>query len=982
VQPASFVEFAPFRLDLVNQELWRGADRLPIRGKPFAVLAYLATHPARLVPHEELVRAVWPDTHVGEGLLRGYVRELRTLLGDDAAAPRFIETVARRGYRFVAETRAGVGGTSACAPPVEGPPPDLLGRDAEMEALARRLAAAKAGTRQLVLVTGEAGIGKTTLVDAFLAAHARGLRIARGQCVEHFGPGEAYLPLLEAVGRLGCLPECRDVVAILTRHAPTWLVELPALVGDADLEAARRRVHGTTRDRMLREFAEAIEVLTAAHPLLLVLEDLQWSDHATCDVLSALARRRGPARLLVIGTYRPADLAAAGHPLAAIVRDLRARGQCEELALPPLGAEDVAAYLAARLPEKPLADLGRAVHEATEGNPLFVVNLVDYWMSRGLLSEPTPGGARPAALEAGVPDTLRQLIERQLDRLDPDARRALDAASVVGSEFSSAAVAAALEEAVEPVDERCEALAERGLFLRARGLDAPAPGAVAGRYEFLHALYRQVLYRRLSATRRARLHQRVGLWLERAYGELAHEHAAELALHFEEGCDPPRAVQHLYAAARNAMRRHAYHEATASVERALALLGKVGDGPERRERELALRMALGTCLLTTRGYAAPDVQRAYARAHELSRHMDGGPELAFALAGLFRFFFVRAEFKLASELAEQVVRIADAFAAAGERSLLPVAHSICGLPLLATADLAGARACFERALAVYDFEEHRGLALLHGDDPALTALAFHAVGLWIAGYPARALARIREAQALAERLAVPYSLAFAQVFAAWIHVRRGEAARAEACADAVAPLAAEHGFHFLLAEAGVFRGWALAAQGRVEAGIAQIREALAAHRAGGVVMGRPSHLALLAEACLFAREPEEGLAALQEALEAAAGTGERSYEAELHRLKGELLYQLAERGGRRSALEVEARACLEQALGVARRQGARSLELRAALGLARHAGATRGEAPAARRLLRDVVASFDEGFDTADLVAARALLDAAPSQSE
>jgi DNA-binding winged helix-turn-helix (wHTH) protein/predicted ATPase len=983
VQPGSWVEFPPFRLDLANQELWRASERLPLRAKPFAVLAFLAMHPARLVLREELVRAVWPDTHVGEGLLRGYVRELRAVLGDDAAAPRFIETVARRGYRFVAPVRSDDDAAGADAPPraVEGWRASLIGRGPELGELERRFAEAGTGARQIVFVTGEAGIGKTTLVDGFVRAVAdRGAWTARGQCVEHFGACEAYLPVLEALGRLGRLPHGEEVVAVFARHAPTWLVELPALVADAELEAVRRRVQGATRERMLREFADAVEVLTATRPLVLVLEDLHWSDPSTLDLLSSLARRRGPARLLVIGTYRTAEVAGRAHPLATIKQELQLHDQCSELALRALDVDEVGEYLAARFPREPLAPpLVRSIHQATEGNPLFVVNLLDYWAAHGMPIHPeervSPGGG-VTAVWGGVPDTLRQMIERQLERLPDEPRRLLEAASVVGREFSAAAVAAALEERAEQVDERCEELAERQLFLRPRGIDAAASSTVAGRYEFLHALYRQVLYERLPATRRVRLHRRIGEWQERIYGGLVDEHAAELAVHFEQAHEHERALRYLDAAARNAMRRHACHEAAALLGRALERLASLPPGADRRPRELSLQMALGTALLMARGYAAPEVKRAYARAHELCRRLEDGSELAFALAGLFRFFLLRADFKLARELAEQVLRLAEGV----DRTLLPVAHTLVGLPLLSVADFIPARAHLEQAVALYDFDRYRSLALEHGDDPGLTALAFLAVVLWLVGCPDQALARIREAQALAERLEAPYSRAFALSFSAWIHVRRGEVGATEACCEPLMALAAEQGFGFLLAEGAIFRGWALAEQGRAEAGLEQMRWGLSAQRAAGAEMGRPSHLALLAEASGKAGRPEEGLSALEEALAAVAETGERSYEADLYRLKGELLGQLAKRAGRKAAAGSGVEEWLERALDVARRQGARSLELRAALALAQ-LHRTGRRAAQSRRRLHEVHASFTEGFATADLLAARSLLEAEPGRS-
>jgi adenylate cyclase len=309
-----------------------------------------------------------------------------------------------------------------------------------------------------------------------------------------------------------------------------------------------------------------------------------------------------------------------------------------------------------------------------------------------------------------------------------------------------------------------------------------------------------------------------------------------------------------------------------------------------------------------------------------------------------------------------------------------VAHTLVGLPLLSTADLSGARAHLERAIALYDFEQHHALALEHGDDPGLTSLVFLAVALWFVGQPDRALARVREAQSLAERLGAPYSLAFAQSFVAWIHVRRGEPAAAEACCDAFMALAAEQGFAFLLAEGTISRGWALAEQGRVEAGLEQMHRGIAAQRAAGTEMGRPSHLALLADASAKAGRPEDGLRAVEEALATVAETGERSYEAELYRLKGEILAQLGGPEGQQADGESEAHDCLQRAIDVARRQGARSLELRAALSLARLQRTGRRGAQG-RRLLRDVYASFTEGFETADLMAARCLLDAPPPRS-
>jgi hypothetical protein len=278
------------------------------------------------------------------------------------------------------------------------------------------LATALRGVRQVGFVTGEAGLGKTTLVEAFVAEpgdHGP-LWIGRGQCVEHYGAGEAYLPVLEALGRLCRGPGGQEVVALLGQQAPTWLVQMPGLVRAADLEMLRRRMVGATRERMLRELAEALELLTARQPLVLVLEDLHWSDPSTLDLLAVVARRQEPARLLLIGTYRPPEVRRRAHPLHSVTQELQLHGRGVELPLTLLSEGAIAAYLASHLPGLPLLEhMTRLVHQRTEGNPLFMVALVASWLTQGLLLEQDGVWALPAGIEAlqdSVPASLRQMI--------------------------------------------------------------------------------------------------------------------------------------------------------------------------------------------------------------------------------------------------------------------------------------------------------------------------------------------------------------------------------------------------------------------------------------------------------------------------------------------------------------------------------------------------------------------------------------------
>ncbi len=599
--------FGPFLLDGANQQLTRGERVLPLPPKSFAVLSYLLSRAGRLVSKDELLDAVWPGVHVGEAVLKTSIREIRKALADPARSPVFIETVHRRGYRFIVSvTEATPAGHDDRPPRARDVPADAVGarpevgtrslhpvgRDAELDRLERCLDRALEGQRQVVFVTGEPGVGKTTLVDLFLGRLAgRGIWAMRGQCLALYGAGEAYMPVLEALGRLGRLDPGNRVVAVLERHAPTWLVQLPSLVGAADRDRLQREIMGSTKERMLREMAEALEALTAETPVVLVLEDLHWSDYSTLDLIASLARRREAARLLVLGTFRPVDVIIRAHPLRAVKQELSAHGQCEELQVELLAEAAVNEYLTRRFPDGAIApELAQVIHRRTDGHPLFMVSLVDYLLARGAL-ERVEGRwtlrADAALAEVAVPDSVRDVIERQFEELGEVERELLETASVAGQEFAVALVAAALDSTLMAVESRCQSLAQRGHFLKSRGIAEWPDGQPSERYGFVHSLYRDALYQRLPATRRLELHRRIGETMERLHGPDAGDVAAELATHFEKGHEVERAVRYLVRAAENAARRHANRDATDSLTRALDLLDR-SPAIERDDLRLAV----------------------------------------------------------------------------------------------------------------------------------------------------------------------------------------------------------------------------------------------------------------------------------------------------------------------------------------------------------------------------------------------------------
>ncbi|MEO6027812.1 MAG: AAA family ATPase [Candidatus Binatia bacterium] len=963
--------FPPFRLDLIDEQLWNDGRRVPLRPKAFAVLRHLAERAGRLVTKEDLAASVWRGTSVVSAGLKVRIAELRQALGDDPDAPRFIETVARRGYRFIAPVatagrdspRGGSSGATAGA---------LVGRQAEIARLDGALAQALAGERRVVYVTGEAGIGKTTLVQAFLARAVLpdGAWVAQGQCVEQYGSGEAYLPVLEALGGL-----CRGagrvrLPAVLRQYAPTWLVQLPWLLPPVEREALLREVQGVAQERMLREMADTIEVVCAEAPLVLVLEDLHWSDYSTLDLLSLLTHRRAPARLLVIATYRPIDAILSNHPVKQLKQDFTLRGLCAELALEGFTAGEVRSYLAHRFPPGPPPAAVAAAFERTDGNPLFLAAVADDLATEGVVA-PGLGGWRwqADAAELGVPPTIRQLLERQIERLTPEERRLLEAASAVGMTFSGAAIAAALDADVADCDERCGALARRAHLIKPGGAGEWPDGTPTAHYTFTHSLHRRVLHDGLAPSRRSRLHALLGERTQAAWGARAQEVAAELAVHFEEGRDPVRAVHYLLAAAGNAGRRSATREAVDHLLRAEQLLAGLPEGPERLQTDLQLQMALGPALMSTRGYAAPEVERAFTRARTLCEVIGPSAPLFPALWGIWGFHVVRGEMGPARELADQCFALASD---AGDPDMLLEAHHALWVTKFFSGELAPALDHVRAGLALYR-PEHRAHVLIYGQDPAVAAHSYGALLSWYLGDPDGARQHSVEALALGRTVGHPFSLGFAHHFVAWVHYSRGDFTAARTEADTLYTLATEQGFPFWSAGALQFSAWAMIRAGDVAAGIAQMRAALDAWRATGAGLGLPSHLGRLAEGHLKAGELDAADTVLAEAFAGLAQSGQRYYEAELHRLHAELVLARADASPRRPAgAWRRAAASLTAAVDVARRQGARWLELRATTSLARLCQ-RQGDDAEARRLAARACRILGDDADAPDAAAAHAL---------
>jgi DNA-binding SARP family transcriptional activator/predicted ATPase len=947
--------------------LWRHADLVP------EIDALVRREPLRERLREQLMLALYRSGRQADSL-SAYQDARRQLSEELGIEP---STSLRELERRILNQDPGLAirppaGTAVHAVPPGAPgidassPRGMVGRSGELSRLRDALERAGRGDRQLVFIAGEPGLGKTTLAQALVAdaAGEPGLLVGFGHCVEQHGSGEAYLPLLDALDRL-VSGDGSHLVPTLALRAPTWLIQMPWLVGEDELAPLQQRVLGATRDRMLREIPEALRAMAAARPLLIVLEDLHWSDPSTTELLGAVARRTDPARLMIIGTFRPAEAGAAPHPVHMLARELELRGSAELIALDPLDERDVQEYLAARAPGIELPDeVWRALRQRSGGNPLFLEKTVDGWIDEGKLGE-EEGRFRvladPAALADEVPQTLVDLIRQRLDILSADDRALVEAAAVAGTEFSAALVAFACELEALEVEARFDALGRGGLIITPRGEERWPDGTIAGRYGFTHDLYHEVLRADLPAGRRARLHHRVAERIEAAFGERAPDVAAELAAHFVASGDGGRALPHLVEAGRRALERRAPLEAVELVRTGLDMLGSTPEGTVRDRSECALQQMLGSALVAVEGWSSPGAEQALRRARDLAA-AGGDDDRARTTHMLATLYETRGEYDRSERLLEEIL-------AFPEGSARPVSlvdsHEVLACSLFHQGSFGRSLETAEQGLAIYDGSYANPLTATYGDDAGVSCHIWAALSLWFLGMPDQAAARARTAVDLADDPSRRHGLATALVQAAVVDQCRGDADSARGWARAAIEAAVAAGFAYRNAMGTILEGWAMAAQGDHE-GIDRIRRGLELSAATGVHMDDAYFLGLLGDACLRAGRLDEALRAIGDALADVPRAGRFFFGAELRRLRGEALVRSGERS--------DGEASLRQALEVAREQGSPALELRAAITLGDLLRES-GRAGEARRLVAPVYATFTEGFDTQDLRRARTFLE-------
>ena len=840
-----------------------------------------------------------------------------------------------------------------------------VGRAVERAELRSAFNAVAARAGLLISVTGEAGIGKTTLVEDVLAEIGTGdraCRIGRGRCSERLAGTEAYLPWLEAFTSLIHHTGDESIARQMELVAPIWFRRAAMVAMGHDLPDAAAG-HGP--ERMTHELFAFLDAISQDCPLVLFFDDVHWADASSVDLLGRVGARLQQLRVLLIVTYRPTELLATHHPFVAVKGELQSRGVSRETPLGFLTAEDIRDYLAAEWRGHTLpTELIAFIQGRTEGNPLFMTDLVRHLRQGAFVREEHGRWAltRPVShLQRELPDTMRGMIERKIAQLSETDRRLLVAASVQGHEFESAVVARVLDLNAADVEERFDALEHVHAFIVLVAEHELPDDTPSVRYRFVHVLYQNALYASLRPTRRSSLSAGVAAALTAYHGSGLAPIASQLATLFEVARQFSEAAQYFLLAAQQAASMSAHPEVVSLARRGLHALARVSQTHQRAEQELLLQTILGPALMITGGHGLPEVEAVYKRARELCKHVGGTPQLFPVVWGLWHFSLVRAESEPARALAAQLLTWATRL---DDPALTLLAHNALANTLWLAGEFDDAYGHATRAREIYRAERHHTLASLYaGHDPGVACRAFRGLIEWNLGWPDQALRSAHDAIALTREIGHRYSDLFALSFAAMLHCHRRDSQRARQGAEEAMTVATELGMAPWVTWNSVIHGWAEVREGQVARGMAELRRGIESTRQLGVVGPLLSFLAMHADACLHAHQLEEGLASVTEAMAITTRSRLASMEAELRRLQGEL-----------ASDPEDQEACFQQAIAVARGQHARMFQLRAATSLSR-LYEREGRRHDARDALLETYNWFTEGFDTADLQEASAILE-------
>jgi TOMM system kinase/cyclase fusion protein len=885
-----------------------------------------------------LVQGFFDVETLGEHELRGVTQPITVyrVFGDTGAQSR-LEVAATRGLT------------------------PLIGRESETTLLFDRWAQVKDGQGQVVHLSGEVGIGKSRLVQV-LKDHVSEDNHTQLECRSSpYFTNSALYPVIDLIQRTlrwqqdDTSEQKLDKLTHNLSHYRLPLEETVPLFGallSLPVSEDQYPPLNLTPQRQRQKTLEAIVAITLElserQPVLFILEDLHWVDPTTLELLDLLIDQTPTASLYTVLTCRPEFQPSWQHRsyLTEITLNRLSQNQIEQMAQQVAGGKGLPDEIIHQLVDK------------TDGVPLYVEEMTKSVLESGVLKESDGRYELTGSISTlSIPTTLQDSLMSRLDRL-VTAKAVAQYASVIGRQFSYELLQAVsgLNEAM--LQHELARLVEAELIYQ-RGVIPQAT------YIFKHALIQDIAYESLLRSTRQEYHRRIAEVLEEQFPEAVQIQPELLARHYTEARLNEQAIRYWQQAGERAVQQSAYVEAISHLNKGLELLQALPDTPERTQQEVTMHIALGASLLATKGQADPEVGQTYTRARQLCQHLEDPNQLFPVLRGLHVYYLVRAEFQTAHTLGEQLLTLAQQVQDAG---MLIAAHRALGVTLYNQGVVSSAQTHFAQGVALYDLQQHGTAAFLYGDDSGVVCHSFAALTLWLLGYPDQGLVRSQGAATLAQQSTHLYSLSFVLIFVTIFHqLRREGRATQERAEDAIC-LAQEQGFPLWMAVGAILYGWALAHQGQVKEGMAQITQGLMTHPTTGAALLRPYFLALLADVHGTLREPEAGLTVITEALAFVETTGERWYESELYRLKGQLLLQQSPDNA------TKAETCFQQAVTIAQNQQAKSWELRAATSLAK-LWQRQGKRQEAHDLLAPVYGWFTEGFDTADLKDAKTLLD-------
>jgi predicted ATPase/class 3 adenylate cyclase len=835
----------------------------------------------------------------------------------------------------------------------------FVGREREMEALKHAAEQAKSGHGQIVAAMADAGVGKSRLFYEFKATSQSGWMVLEAFSVSH-GKASAYLPLIDLLRNYFDISATDDErkrrekvagrITILDRTLEDTLPYLFGLLGIVEGDDPLAQMDGQIRKRRTLEAIKRIVLRESLNqPLMVIFEDLHWIDEQTQEFLNLLADSIATTKLLLLVNYRP-----------EYSHQWNSKTYYTQLRLDPLGKESAEEMLTVLLGDgNDLIPVKRLIIQRTEGNPFFIEEMMQALFDEGVLA--INGGVKLARQfsQLRLPTTVQGVLSSRIDRLRPKEKELLQSLAVIGREFplSQARIVANRTE-----DELDAAL---GVLQNAEFI-YEQPGVPELEYVFKHALTQEVAYNSILAERRKLLHERAAQALEAMSPGQMDDHLTELARHYSRTDNVNKAIEYLGRAGQQAMQRCDHADAISSLTAAISLLPRLPDTQERVQKEISLQLTLGPALFARNGWGSTEAVDAYTRAQQLCEVLGDPPELFPTLFGSWVMRQLRGELRAAYEIAEELMRRAQR---TSDPALLQYAHHALGQTSYWRGRLLAAREHLEKAIALYDEHLHRPLTSRYlGVDTGVHSQAIAALTLWSLGYPDQAIERWNAALALARRLAHPHTLVWGEYIFAVMQQCLRDMRAAEEQAERIIALSAEHGLPAYTAFMKIQLGWSIALNGRHEEGVVLIEQGLAASNARGDLMLQPAFLCRLAEALDRAGRVDDALGALAEAEDLAKERDNHYWEPEVHRLEGELLL-------RKDASDIAgAQKCYQNAIDIARTQSARTFELRATTSLARLL-AKQGRRDDARAMLAEIYGWFTEGFDTADLKDAKALLD-------